>query len=67
MTAQLRVLDGTQVISQYELEYSSTKELNDKFHEARKSWDEFMVEVVMEGGVMSYSHTYAEEVRRGWA
>lgn len=67
MTAQFRVLNGTQVVNQYELEYSSTKELNDMFHEARKVWDEYMVEVEMDWGVMSYSHTYAEEVKRGWA
>ena len=67
MTAQFRVLNGTQVVNQYEMEYSSTKELNDMFHEARKVWDEYMVEVEMDWGVMSYSHTYAEEVKRGWA
>lgn len=67
MTAQFRVLDGTQVINQYEMEYSTTKELNDLFHEARKVWDEYMVEVDFGIGIMSYSHTYADEVKRGWA
>jgi hypothetical protein len=67
MTAQFKVLDGTQVINQYELEYSTSKELNDLHHEARKVWDEYMVEVHMEGGMVSFSHTHAEMVRRGWA
>ena len=67
MNAQFRVLDGQKVIKQYEMEYSSAKELNDLFHEVRKVWDEYMVEVHMEGGMMSYSHTYAELVKRGWA
>ena len=62
MIAQFKVLDGTQVISQYEMEYSSAKELNDLFHEARKVWAEFMVEVEVEWGVISYSCTYAREV-----
>lgn len=67
MKAQFRILAGTEVVNQYEMEYSSAKELNDLFHEARKVWDENAVEVEVEWGVMSYSHTYAEEVRRGWA
>jgi len=67
MKAQFKVLDGTQVINQYELEYSTSKELNDLHHDARKVWDEYMVEVENEYMVMSFSHTYAEEVRRGWA
>ena len=62
MIAQFKVLDGTQVISQYEMEYSSAKELNDLFHEARKVWAEFMVEVEVEWGVISYSCTYAREL-----
>ena len=67
MNAQFKVLDGQKVIKQYEMEYSSAKELNDLFHEARKVWAEYMVEVHMEGGMMTYSHTYAELVKRGWA
>jgi len=67
MNAQFRVLDGQKVIKQYEMEYSSAKELNDLHHEARKVWDEYMVEVENEYMVMSFSHTYAEEVKRGWA
>ena len=67
MTAQFRVLDGTQVINQYEMEYISNKDLNDMFQVSRQVWDEYMVEVETEWGVMSHSHTYAEEVKRGWA
>lgn len=67
MKAQFRILAGTEVVNQYEMEYSSARELNDLFHEARQVWDEYMVEVEIEWGVMSYSHTHAEEVRRGWA
>jgi hypothetical protein len=67
MNAQFRVLDGQKVIKQYEMEYSSAEELNDLHHEARKVWDEYMVEVENEYMVMSFSHTYAEEVRRDWA
>lgn len=67
MTAKFRVLDGAQVINQYEVEYISNKDLNDMFHASRQVWDEYMVEVETEWGVMSYSHTYAEEVKRGWA
>ena len=67
MKAQFRILDGTEVINQYEMEYNSAKDLNDMFHVSRQVWGEYMVEVETEWGVMSYSHTYAEEVRRGWA
>lgn len=67
MTAKFRVLDGTEVIRSYELEYTTTKGLNNLFHEARQVWDEYMVEVETEWGVMSYSHTYADEVKQGWA
>lgn len=66
MNAQFKILDGEKVIKQYEMEYGSVKELNDLFHEARKVWDEYMVEVDYGYGVMSYSHTYAELVKRGW-
>ena len=62
MIAQFKVLDGTQVVNQYEMEYSSAKELHDLFHEARKVWAEFMVEVETELATMSYSCTYAREV-----
>ncbi len=63
MIAQFKVLDGTQVVNQYEMEYSSAKELHDLFHEARKVWAEFMVEVEWtELATMSYSCTYAREL-----
>jgi hypothetical protein len=64
MQAQFRILDGTQVVNQYSLEYGSTKELNDLFHEARKVWAEYMVEVDMEWGTMGFSHTYAEQIKK---
>jgi hypothetical protein len=67
MTAQFKVLDGTQVINQMVVEYDSPKELNDIFHAVRKEWAEYMVEVENEYMTMTYSHPYAEEVRRGWA
>jgi hypothetical protein len=44
------------------MEYSSAKELHDLFHEARKVWAEFMVEVETELATMSYSCTYAREL-----
>jgi hypothetical protein len=49
------------------VEYDSPKELNDIFHAVRKEWAEYMVEVENEYMTMTYSHPYAEEVRRGWA
>jgi len=64
MQAQFRILNGTEVVSQMVVEYYSTKELNDIFHAVRKEWAEFMVEMEMNGGVMTYSHTYAEQIRR---
>lgn len=64
MNAQFRILDGQKVIKQYEIEFDSTKELNDLFHEARKVWDEYIVEVDTYYMTMTYSHTYAEEMRR---
>ena len=63
MNAQFRVLDGQEVIKSYEIEYNSAKELNNLFHEARKVWDEYMVEVEFDLGIMSYSHTYRDEVK----
>ena len=64
MQAQFRILNGTEVVSQMVVEYYSTKELNDIFHAVRKEWAEFMVEMEMNGGVMTYNHTYAEQIRR---
>jgi len=67
MTAQFKVLDGTQVINQLVVDFNSLYELNDIFRAVRKEWDEYMVEVENEYMTMTYSHPYAEEVRRGWA
>jgi hypothetical protein len=62
-TAQFKVLDGTVVKAEYEMEFSSPKELNDLFHEARKVWAEYIVEVDTYYMKMTYSHTYAEEMK----
>jgi len=67
MNAQFRVLDGQEVIKMYEMEYNSPKELNNLFHEARKVWDEYMVEVEFDLGnyilgIMRHSHTYRDQV-----
>jgi hypothetical protein len=64
MIAQFKVLNGTQVVKQYDMEYSSAKELHDLFHEARRVWDEYMVEVETELTIMSYSCTYAKEMEQ---
>jgi|LauGreDrversion4_2_1035121.scaffolds.fasta_scaffold265967_2 hypothetical protein len=66
-TAQFTVLNGTTVINQYEMEFGSPKELNDLFHEARKVWAEYIVEVDTYYMKMTYSHTYAEEMKRNLA
>ena len=66
MIAYFKIMNGTQVINQLVVECDSTKQLNDIFHATRKEWAEYMVEMEIDGGTVSYSHTYAEEVRRGW-
>lgn len=66
MKATFKIKDGDKVIKQYEMEVSTAKELNAEFQEARKVWDEYMVEAETEMFSMSYSHTYADEVRKGF-
>ena len=61
MKATFRIKDGDKVIKQYEMEVASAKELNTEFHEARKVWDEYMVEAETESFTLTYSHTYADE------
>ena len=64
MKATFKIKDEDKLIKQYDMEVASAKELNDEFHEARKVWDEYMVEVETEMYSFTYSCTYAEEVRR---
>jgi hypothetical protein len=64
MIAQFRVLDGTVLKAEYDMEYDTTFELNELFHEARKVWAEYIVEVDTHYMTMTYSHTYAEELKR---
>jgi hypothetical protein len=61
-TAIFKILNGDEVIKDYTMEYSSMKELNKLFHEARKVWSEYQVEVDFGIGELSYSHTYKEQV-----
>ncbi len=65
MKAIFRVLKGQEIISNYEIEFNQAEELNELFQEARKVWDEYMVEVDTDYMTMSASHTYADEVRLG--
>jgi len=65
MKAQFKVLDNQEVIQAYEMKFNQSKELNELFQEARKVWDEYMIEVDTDYITMSASHTYADEVRLG--
>ena len=65
MKAQFKVLDNQEIIQAYEIEFNHVKELNELFQDARKVWDEYMVEVEFDYVTMSSSHTYANEVRLG--
>jgi hypothetical protein len=65
MKAIFRVLKGQEIISNYEIEFNQAEELNELFQEARKVWDEYMVEVDTDYMTMSASHTYADGVRLG--
>ena len=67
MKAQFKVLDGQEVIQAYEIEFNQAEELQELFQEARKVWDEYMVEVEFDYVTMSSSHTYAEEVKMSLA
>lgn len=63
MIAQFRVLDGKVVKTEYDMEYGSAKELHTLFHEARQAWAEYHVEAETPTAILSYSHTYAEQVK----
>jgi hypothetical protein len=65
MKAQFKVLDGQEVIHAYKIEFNQAGELNELFQEARKVWDEYMIEVDTDYMTMSASNTYANEVRLG--
>ena len=67
MKAIFRVLKGQEVVFSYEMDFQSVKELNELFQESRKVWAEYMVEVDTDYMTLSYSHTYAEEVKAGLA
>jgi hypothetical protein len=67
MKAIFRVLKGQEVVFIYEMDFQSAKELNELFQKSRKIWAEYMVEVDTDYMTMSYSHTYAEEVKAGLA
>ncbi len=67
MKAIFRVLKGQEVVFSYEMEFNQVKELNELFQDARKVWDEYMVEVEFDYVTMSSSHTYAEEVKMNLA
>lgn len=60
--AVFKVKDGEEIVKMYEMEYRSAKELHELFQEARRVWDEFMVEIEFDLGVMSSSHTYRDQV-----
>lgn len=63
MTATFKITtkNGKQVKS-YEMEFSSYKDLNCLFQEARQVWDEFMVSVEADAVELSASHTWKEEI-----
>lgn len=62
--ATFRVIDTktAEVIKTYELEYTEPKHLNTLFHEARQVWDEYQVEAETDGFLLSYSHTWRDQL-----
>jgi hypothetical protein len=62
--ATFRVIDSktAKVIKAYELEYTDIEHLNGLFHEARKVWAEYQVEVDTPNFLFSYSHTWKEQM-----
>jgi hypothetical protein len=65
--AIIKVVDGTitpnhpTVIRQYEIEFTDANDLHKQYEEARKTWDDFLVEAHTNYIVMSTSYTYKEE------
>lgn len=62
--ATFRVIDTktAEVIKTYELEYTDGKHLNTLFHEARQVWDEYQVEAETPDFLLSYSHTWRDQL-----
>ena len=66
-TAQFRIFDGIKLVREYEIDYKvvpGERTLNQLFQEAREIWAEYHVEVVTDTFIISWSDTYAEEVKR---
>ena len=62
--ATFRVIDTktAEVIKTYELEYTDGKDLNKSYQEARQVWSEYQVEAETDGFLLSYSHTWRDQL-----
>ena len=66
-TAEFRIMtpdrfNRAEIVDNYNLSFSSYKELHDLIQEARELWDEYIVEVQTDLCIQSFSHTYKEEL-----
>ena len=61
MKAKIKVRQGEQLVTEYEIEYNGARELNTLYQEARQVWAEYDVTVETPTHNISYSHTYKEQ------
>lgn len=67
MQANFKILDGTNIIKEYSIEYlpiPGEPTLTKLFEEAREVWSEYHVEVETDSFILSKSHTYAQEMKK---
>ena len=61
MKTKIKVRQGEQLVTEYEIEYNNARELNTLYQEARKVWAEYDVVAETPAYDISYSHTYKEQ------
>jgi hypothetical protein len=60
----VKTIEG-KLVKEYNVLYESSKDLNTKFHEARKVWAEYFVEAITDTFTIGFSHTYIDELNFG--